>query len=159
MDRYDPLERVLSLRQLLDRLMEDAVVVPGAGQRASADGAALDVYEEGDKLVVEAALPGVKPEDIQVTVEGGTLTIRAESTADQERNERNYLVREHRHASVQRALRLPESVDADAVQAAFDNGELRLTFPKSKVAQPRRIEIKANGAAAELASGATSSGS
>jgi HSP20 family protein len=145
-DRYNPAGRMLSLRQMMDRLLEDAFVMPGMageGQTVAAGTMALNVFEEGDNLVVEAPLPGVKPEDVQVTVEGGTLTIRGETKEEQERKDRNYLVREHRRGSFQRTLRLPDTIDPDGAQAAFENGVLRLSFPKSKHAQPRRIPVAA----------------
>jgi HSP20 family protein len=157
-ERYNPFGRMLSLRQMMDRLLEDAFVMPGEGQVAPTGGAALNVYEEGDRFVVEAPLPGAKPEDIQVTVEGGMLTIRGETKADEERKERNYLIREHRQSSFARSLRLPDTVDPDGVQANFENGVLRLTFPRSKQAQPRRIPVTAAGGQAQPSGGQTDSG-
>ncbi len=74
-DRYDPTQRGLSLRQLMDRLIEDAFVMPGqsGGPGSGMGSLAMDVYEEGNTLVVEAQLPGLKPEEIDVTVERGVL--------------------------------------------------------------------------------------
>ena len=142
-ERYDPFGQMLSLRQMMDRLMEEAFVMPRgpAEQPPGAAGPAMNVYEEGDKLVVETQLPGVKPEDIDVNIEHGTLTIRGQIRAEQERRERNYLVREHRSGTFSRTLRLPETVDPDACQATYENGVLRLTLPKSEAAKPRRIAI------------------
>jgi HSP20 family protein len=144
-ERYDPFGRAMSLRQMMDRLLEDAFIVPREGQMTAAGSAPLNVYEEGDNVVVEAQLPGTKPEDIDVRVERGTLTIRAETKADEERQERSYLVREHRRGTLERSLRLPETVDPDACQASFENGVLRLTFPRSEQAKPRRISVTAGG--------------
>lgn len=144
-ERYEPFGRTMSLRQMMDRLMEDAFIMPREGQTTPVGSAALNVYEEGENLVVEAQLPGMKPEDIDVSVERGTLTIRGETKTDEERKERNYLVREHRRGSFVRSMRLPDTVDPDAVQATFEDGVLRLTFPKSEQAKPRRIEIPSGG--------------
>jgi HSP20 family protein len=156
-ERYDPFGRTMSLRQMMDRLMEDAFVMPRGGQAAAAGSAALDVYEEGDNLVVEAQLPGVKPDDIDVSVERGTLTIRGETKAEEERRERNYLIREQRMGSFSRSLHLPESVDTDACQATFENGVLRLTFPKAERAKPRRIQVASGGGAQAIGAGTSGS--
>ena len=100
-DRYDPLfGRGMGLRQMMDRLLEDAFVMPrgerGSTEMEGASSAPVNVYEEGDNLVVEAHLPGMKAEDIDVRHEQGVLTISGQHSEDQERKERNYLVREHR---------------------------------------------------------------
>ena len=143
LDRYDPSLGAAGLRQIMDRLLEDAFVMPRSvmGQIASLGGPALNAYEEGDHYVVEAQLPGMKPEDIDVSIEQGVLTIRGETTAGEERKERNYLIREHRSGRFSRSLRLPESVDPDAVQATYEQGVLRLTLPKVDRAKARRIQI------------------
>jgi HSP20 family protein len=140
-ERYGPSGPRMNLRQLMDRLMEDAFVMPREGQMTTAESTAVDVYEEGDTVIVEAQLPGMKPEDIDISVEGGTLTIRGETKAEEERKGRNYLIREHRRGSFARSLRLPDVVDADAAQASYEDGVLRLTFPKSEQAKPRRISV------------------
>ena len=143
-DRYSPAGQALSLRQVMDRLLEDAFVSPRnvAGQPGSAGGPALNAYEEGDRFVVETQLPGMKPEDIDVRIEQGVLTIQGETKAEEERKERNYLIREHRMGRFSRSVRLPKTVDPDAVQATYENGVLRLTLPKAERAKARRIQIE-----------------
>src|SRR5688572_30380248 len=97
LDRHDPFSRPLSLRQIMDRLVEHAFVPPAgpAGQSASVGTLALDAYDEGDHVVVEAQLPGMKPEDIDLRIEQGVLTIQGETKAEDEHKERTYLIREH----------------------------------------------------------------
>ncbi len=141
LDRHDPLGRTLGLRQVMDRLLEDAVLMPRGGDGPGWGGPALDAYEEGDTLVVEAQLPGLKPEDLDINVEQGVLTISGQTTAEEERKERNYLIREHRTGRFSRSLRLPATYNPDACQANFEHGVLRLSFPKSESAKPRRIQI------------------
>ncbi len=82
LDRHDPFGRTLGLRQVMDRLLEDAVVMPrgGNGDGQGWGGPALNVYEDGDTLVVEAQLPGLKPEDLDINVEQGVLTISGQTT-------------------------------------------------------------------------------
>jgi HSP20 family protein len=141
LDRHDPFGRTLGLRQVMDRLLEDAVVMPRNGDGQGWSGPALNVYEDGDALVVEAHLPGLRPEDLDINVEQGVLTISGQTTAEEERTERNYLIREHRTGRFSRSLRLPATYNPDACQANFEHGVLRLDFPKSESAKPRRIQI------------------
>jgi HSP20 family protein len=144
-ERNEPFGRTMSLRQMMDRLIEDAMVFPREGGSAGVAEATMDVYEEGDNLVVEAPLPGFKPDDIDISVEAGMLTLRADSKQEQERKERNYLIRERRMGSFRRTLRLPETADANACQATFEDGVLRLTFPKTEASKPRRIQVSVGG--------------
>ena len=140
-DRYDPFTRTFGLRQVMDRLFEDAFVMPRGGDGQTWGSPALNVYEEDEQLMVEAQLPGLKPEDLDINVEQGVLTISGQTVSEEERTERNYLVREHRAGRFSRSLRLPATYDADACTAKFEHGVLRLSFPKSESAKPRRIQI------------------
>ena len=141
LDRHDAFGRAMGLRQVMDRLLEDAVVMPRVGDGQSMGGPALNVYEEGDQLTVEAQLPGLKSEDLDINVEQGVLTISGQTITEEERKERNYLVREHRTGRFSRSLRLPATYDSEGCTAHFEHGVLRLAFPKSEAAKPRRIQI------------------
>ena len=138
-DRYDPFGRTMSLRHVMDRLLEDAFVMPNTP--AATGRPSMDLYEEHDNLVVEAHLPGFKPEDINVSVENGVLTISGETKAEEERKERNYLLREKRSGRFTRSIQLPATYATDPSEAKFEHGELRLVFPKAESAKPRRIQI------------------
>jgi HSP20 family protein len=142
-ERHDPFGRTMSLRQLMDRLVEDAVIMPREG--AAGGGPALDAYEERDNLVIEAQLPGVEPDDIDVNVERGVLTISGRTEAEEERTERNYLLREKRSGRFTRSLQLPPTYTAEPSEATFEHGVLRLVFPKAEEAKPRRIQIGGGG--------------
>lgn len=103
----------------------------------------LDVVEEDDNIIVRATLPGVSPDDIDVTLENEVLTINAETkTATEERKE-NYLVRERRAGKFHRTLRLPDTVDSEKVDTKYENGILEITFPKAEAKKARRLSIKA----------------
>ena len=143
-DRYSPFGRSTSLRQMMDRLLEDAFVMPREGGEAWG-GPAMDVYEEGDNLVVEAHLPGIKPEDLDVNVERGVLTISGKTEAEQERKDRNYLLREKRSGRFSRSIQLPAKYRTEECRANFEHGVLKLTFPKAEEAKPRRIQIGTGG--------------
>jgi HSP20 family protein len=105
----------------------------------------VDVRETDDALIVEMAMPGITPEEIEVTLDGRTLAIRARTEKDAERqgDEGRYLVREREVASYARVIMLPTEVDADKVMSSFENGELRLTLPKAVDRRSRRIPIAA----------------
>ena len=120
LDRLSIVRPTMGLRQVMDRLLEDAFVMPRGGDGQSWGGPALNVYEEGDQLTVEAQLPGMKPEDLDINVEQGVLTISGQTTTEEERKERNYLVREHRTGRFSRSLRLPATYDSRRL-----HGELR----------------------------------
>lgn len=130
--------------------------MPRGGESQTWAGPALNVYEEQDSLIVEAQVPGMKPEDLDINVEQGVLTITGQTSTEAERKERNYLVREHRTGRFTRSLRLPATYDPDACQANFEDGLLRLVFPKSEAAKPRRIQIS-GGSQAAVTSGKSKS--
>jgi HSP20 family protein len=140
-DRHGTYGQPMSLRQVMDRLFEDAVIAPRQGGATSWGGPALDVYEEDDNLVVEAQLPGLSPDAIEVHVERGVLTISGRTATEPEAQGRNYLVREQRVGQFSRSLQLPASYTADPSEASYEQGILRLVFPKSEQAKPRRIQL------------------
>jgi HSP20 family protein len=134
-------QQPLGLRQVMDRLLEDAVVAPRQGGGASWGGPALDVYEEADNFVVEAQLPGLQPDNIDVHVERGILTISGRTMAEPEPQGRNYLLREQHTGNFSRSLQLPATYTAEPSAATYEQGILRLVFPKSEQAKPRRIQV------------------
>ena len=139
--RTNPFGELMSLRTAMDRLFEDSFVRPGTagnGDRALA----LDMYSTSDSFVVEAALPGVKPEDVNVTVLGDTLTISGSSSSEQTHDEEGQSYREIRRGAYTRPVTLPRALKTDAATATFENGLLRLSFPKAEEAKPRQIQIK-----------------
>ena len=145
--RPSPFGELMSLRQAMDRLLEDSFVRPrgGSGGGSEEHPLALDIYTTSDALVVEAALPGVKPEDVDISVLGDTLTINATSAEEQSRSEEGYSYREIRRGSFTRQVTLPGGLKTDAATASFDNGMLRLSIPKAEEAKPRQIQIKPSG--------------
>jgi HSP20 family protein len=143
--RYDPFREMITLRQAMNSLLEDSVV-SRLGWR-SVDGAvlnpALDVHQTPDEIVVTASLPGLRPEDIQITMTGQTLQIRGEFKADEKIDRDQYLYRERRFGSFSRQLQLPVRVQGDRAEATFENGVLTLRIPKAEEVKPRQIQIKA----------------
>ena len=104
-------------------------------------GLPLDVTSTSDALIVEAAMPGIRPEDVEITVENGTLSIRGESRQERREGEGESLVQEIRRSSVSRTVSLPSGIEADKATAAFENGMLTLRIPKAEAVKPRQIRI------------------
>ena len=160
--RPSPFGELLSLRQAMDRLFEDSFVRSNApwaarGWSLGTDGAALplDVTRKDDALHIEAALPGIKPEDVQITVENGTLTISAESRDESsEKNDQGeVLVREIRRGSMSRSITLPTGLEPDKANASFEDGVLRLDIPVAETVKPRQIRISPTTNGQSISSG------
>ena len=144
-ERWDPFRETLGLRDAMDRLLEESVVWPGAQGLGGPLGVALDLEESEDEYTVRAALPGFRPEEVDVSLQGDTLTIQARRQGEEERKGRTYLIRERRAGAVTRAITLPQPVNADKVRAQYEHGELILTLPKAEGSKPRRIPIGGQG--------------
>jgi HSP20 family protein len=143
--RWDPFSDRLSLRDAVDRLMQDSFVLPTIPLWRSYEGnLAVDLYEKDDNVLVEAAVPGFKPEEIDINVSGETLTIKGETKTEKEsKDNKNYIRRERTFGSFERIITLPEGLDTDKASAKFENGVLTLTFPKSEKVKPKTIKIQA----------------
>ena len=112
----------------------------GGGMEAWA--APLDVVADGDDFVVRASLPGVSPDNIQVSIEDNVLTIRGETASQFENTEGNYLMRERRSGSFHRSLRLPDTVDQDKADPRFEHGVLTVTLPKAEAKRAKQFDVK-----------------
>jgi HSP20 family protein len=141
-ERWDPFREAVSLSDAMNLLFRERFVRPsnGTGQTGSTM-LPLDVSENENEFVVKASLPGVKPEDVQITVHGDTLTIQGESKFVEEKEGEQWHLRERRFGSFQRSISLPTAVNSDKAQAQFEHGVLSLTLPKAEGAKPRQIKI------------------
>jgi HSP20 family protein len=125
----------------LDRLLR-GIFSPGEGEVSTRTWAPpVDIYEDGDNLVLKAELPGLTPDDVQVRVENNTLYLKGERKLDKEVKEQNYHRIERSYGTFTRTFTLPNSVDADKVAANFKDGVLTLTMPKKEEAKPKTIKI------------------
>ena len=102
----------------------------------------VDVHQTDDDIIVTVSLPGIKPEDVNITLTGRTLVISGELKADEQVEREQYVYRERRVGTFNRQMRLPVRVEGEKAQATFENGLLRLTLPKAEESKPRQIEIK-----------------
>jgi HSP20 family protein len=141
--RPSPFGELMTLRQAMDRLFDDTMFRPFAGVAGTEYARLpLDVRTTPDALFVEASLPGVKPEDVDITVENGTLTIKAEDTSERSSDEGGWLVREISRGSVMRTVTLPSGLEADSAEATFEHGVLKLRIPKAEQVKPKQIRIQ-----------------
>lgn len=102
----------------------------------------IDVVSEGEDVVVRASLPGLKPEDISVTLEDRLLTIQGETATDGEIEKGDYLLRERRVGRFSRSLRLPNSLDSEKAEPTYENGVLTISFPRQESNKVRHLEVK-----------------
>jgi HSP20 family protein len=140
--RWEPYRELMSVRDMMDRMMEDTFFRP-QGTMGALGSPGIDMYQTDDEIVVKASLPGVKPEDINITITGDALTIRGEVNEEQVKDEASYQLRERRFGSFFRTLPLPSGVTVDKGKADFENGVLTLTLPKAEELKPKTITVKA----------------
>jgi HSP20 family protein len=136
---------VVQLRGEMDRLFDDFFGPGSALQRSMGPARvfpALNVWQDGDNLLAEAELPGLKSEDVEISVVGSELTIHGRRSESDEQGV-SYHRRERGVGEFTRTVRLPAEVDADKVQASLRDGVLRLTLPKAEAAKPRKIQVNA----------------
>jgi HSP20 family protein len=103
----------------------------------------LDMYQTGNDVVIEASIPGINPDDINISVTGDVLTIKGEVKEEKENKEADYHIRERRYGSFSRSITLPTQVVTDKANAEFKNGILKLTLPKAEEVKPKTITVKA----------------
>lgn len=142
--RTSPFSELVTLRQAMDRLFDDTVFRPLGGYLGNGELSRLplDVRSTSDALLVEAELPGMKPEDVDITVENGTLTIRTEDGTERTEEQGDWLVREISRGALMRTVTLPTGLEADKAEATFEHGVLKLRIPKTEQVKPRQIQIR-----------------
>lgn len=142
--RTSPLSDLFTLRTAMDRLFDDTIFRPVTA-RIGEDTLAmpLDIRSTQEALVIEAALPGVRPEDVDIQVLGDTLTLTASSRDEREEDKGSYHVREVRRGRFSRTVTLPTGLRTDAASATFEHGILTLSIPKAEQARPRQIPVMA----------------
>jgi HSP20 family protein len=140
--RSDPFYDIVSARDTMDRMLDNyfgrsALSFEGYGVID------LDMYQTDDEIVVEASIPGIKPEDINISIAGEVLTIKGEVGQEKETKNADYHIQERRFGSFSRSVTLPTMVVADKAVADFKNGILKLTLPKAEEVKPKTISVKA----------------
>jgi len=143
--RWQPLSEMVTLRDAMDRLFDEAFTRPlsaGDGGRYHM-APSIDMFETDNEVVVKAALPGLKPDEVDINVTGDTLTIKGETKESTEGKEKAWHIREQRYGMFERRMSLPTAVVSDKAKAEFENGVLTVTLPKAEEVKPRTIAVKA----------------
>ncbi len=140
--RWDPFRDMWSMRSNLDRFFENALANFGADWNPNTWDLALDVAETNDEYLVKASLPGVNPDEVEITYDSNILTIKGETKKDQTIDEDRYHLRERRYGSFSRSISLPSAVKPDQIEAVYNAGVLTLHLPKSEEAKPKRIKVR-----------------
>ena len=140
--RWEPAREMMTLREAMDRLFDDAFTRP-LSLRDGWSAPAIDMYQTDDEIVVKAALPGFKPDEVQINVTGEVLTLKGEVKQQEEKKERAWHMREQRWGTFERSVVLPTDVVSDKAKAEFENGILTISLPKAEEVKPKVISIKA----------------
>lgn len=140
--RWQPFAELRSLRSAMDRLFEEAFREPTRLLPRWTWAVPIDMYETDTDVVIKASLPGVKPQDVDITAGADTVTLRAEVKRDETITSERYLCQEIEYGQVVRTIPLPVPVRAGEAEARFENGMLILTLPKAEEAKVKHIPIK-----------------
>ncbi len=143
--RRHPWRETTTLREAMNQLFEESMVHPRAQQWIESSGERklrlpLDVYSTPEEIVISASLPGLTPDEVDISIEGDTLTIRGE--LQQPLENVNYLFQERVQGTFSRTLTLNVPVEAENAEAVFENGVLTLTLPKAEETKPKVIKVK-----------------
>jgi HSP20 family protein len=141
--RWEPAREMMSLRDAMDRLFDDAFTRPLSLRDGGWSSPAIDMFQTDDEIIVKAALPGIKADEVQINVTGEVLTLKGEMKQNQEMKEKSWHIREQRFGSFERSIALPTDVVADKAKADFENGILTITLPKAEEVKPKMITVKA----------------
>ena len=139
--RRDPFRDMMTLRSAMDRLFDTAFLDEAGEWPTYIDTLPLDVSETEDEYVVKASIPGIKPEDLEITYSGKTLTVKGEYKAEEEKEDVHYHLRERRYGAFARSLTLPAAVKSEAIEAKYESGVLTLKLPKTEEVKPQKIAV------------------
>ncbi len=142
--RWDPFRDLVTLRDRMNRLFEDAVSTARTEEKdmiSSSWAPAVDIYEDEKELVLTAEIPGINEKDVNIKIEDNTLIIHGERKLEKETREENYHRIERAYGSFYRSFTLPNHIDQDKIQAEHENGVLKITMPKKPELQPRKVKI------------------
>lgn len=141
--RWDPFRDLITLREKMNRLFEEAFTSRGEEKDlvASTWTPSVDIYETENALVLSAEVPGIEEKDIEIKIEDSTLTLKGERKFEKETKEENYHRIERAYGSFYRSFTLPHYIDQDKIKAEHENGVLKITMPKKSELKPRKLKI------------------
>jgi len=134
---------MMTLREAMDRLFDDAFTRPINLRDGGWSAPAIDMYQTDDEVVVKAALPGFKANEVQINVTGDMLTLKGDMQHEEEKKDKAWHIREQRWSTFERTVALPTAVVSDRASADFENGILTIKLPKAEEVKPRTITVKA----------------
>ncbi len=141
--RWDPFRDLITLREKMNRLFEDAFATRGEEKdlMASTWTPSVDIYETENELVLTAEVPGIEDKNIEIKIEDSTLSIKGERKFEKETKEDNYHRIERAYGSFYRSFTIPHNVDQDKIQAEHENGVLKISMPKKLELKPQKVKI------------------
>ncbi len=143
--RWDPFREMMNLRTQMDRMLSDwpnTLASMSEGELGGLQRLPLDMSESEQAYIVRASIPGISPEEMEISIQNNILTIRGETKNEEERQGERWHLRERRTGQFQRTITLPNNVDANQVGAIYENGVLTLNLSKTEEAKPRRINVQ-----------------
>jgi HSP20 family protein len=148
--RWDPFRELSQLQERMDRLFRDNVGYSGGTREEALEQGSfippVDVYEDEHNITLKLEVPGVDQKDLDIRIENNTLTVRGERKLEKEEKQENFHRIERRYGSFVRTFQLPNTVDAEKVNANYDNGVLKITLAKKAEAKPKQIQVNVSGA-------------
>ena len=142
--RFEPFRGLTTLQDQVNRLFEDSFF-RGDDSSLTTWAPAVDIYEDGNNLVLKADLPDVNEKDLDLRIENNMLTLRGERKFEKKVDEENYLRVERRYGAFSRSFSLPNTVDTAAIKAEYKNGVLTVILPKREESKPKQIKVAVNG--------------
>ena len=148
--RWDHYNELISLREAMNRLFEESFVRPAGAASGQLAGRTtrslpLDVYQTDNEVVIKASVPGARPQNVEISIQGDTVAIRGEIEAESGVEEDAYLHRERPWGSFSRQIVIPIPLEAEKAEARYSDGVLTLTIPKAAAAKPKQIKVKPVG--------------
>ena len=142
MQRWEPFADLRRLENRLSRMWSRFPPIIGDGIEEWT--VPLDIREQDGNLIVEASVPGMKAEDIEIEIEDDVLTIKGETKTEKEEKKKGYLLRERSEGSFYRTVRLPEGVDSEGAESPYADGVLTVTMPKRPAKHPKKVTVSVN---------------
>jgi len=141
--RWDPFRDLIALEDGMNCLFSGVQAHGSVDTSAGEWSPTVDIYEEGHNLLLQAELPGVNKDDVEVQVEGNVLTLRGERRQEKDNKENQYHRVERTYGTFKRSFTLPAGIDRDKIRAEYRDGVLRLTLPRAEEAKPKNIKVLA----------------
>ncbi|MBN2331928.1 MAG: Hsp20/alpha crystallin family protein [Deltaproteobacteria bacterium] len=141
--KWTPFRDLMTIQDQINRLFEDSLQRTDEKRLMAPSWQPLvDIYEDGQAIIIKAELPEVDEKDIQLNIENNTLTIKGERKLEQEEKKDNYHRVERFYGSFTRSFDLPTTVDQDGIKASYDKGVLKITLPKKEEVKPKKVQIQ-----------------